>query len=140
MGNQMTGGPNEIWSYGDEVCSILRDLIFLRERLRPYIQSQMHIAYTKGLPLMRPLLLEFPSDPLSWSVDDEFMSGPDLAGRASDCTRRTRRGVYLPAGCKWVDVYTGARMNGGTTLSAPAPLERIPLFLRDGAELPIKAD
>lgn len=70
-GAQLTGGPNEIWSYGEEVFSILKGLVLLRERLRPYIASQMHFAHTKGLPLMRPLLLEFPGDPGSWDVDDQ---------------------------------------------------------------------
>lgn len=137
-GAQMTGGPNEIWSYGEEVFTILKDLVFLRERLRPYITTQMHFAHTEGLPLMRPLLLEFPSDPESWEIDDEFMFGPDLLVAPITRLGARSRDVYLPEGPTWVDVWTGEQLNGRVTISVPAPLRQIPLFLRDGAELPIR--
>src|SRR5581483_912094 len=57
-----TGGPNEVWSFGDEAYEIIKDLLFLRERLRPYIREQMQLAHEKGIPPMRPLFFDFPKD------------------------------------------------------------------------------
>jgi alpha-D-xyloside xylohydrolase len=134
---RMTGGPNEIWSYGEEACAIMADYIALRERLKPYVLAVMREAHETGLPPIRPYLLEFPEDPKSWTVDDAYLFGRDLlvapvleaGARAWD--------VYLPKGASWRDAWTGQEYTGGQTVSVPAPLERIPLFLRDGAQLPI---
>ena len=57
------GGPNEVWSFGDEAYAIIRDLLFLRERLKPYILAQMAAAAETGAPPMRPLFFDFPDDP-----------------------------------------------------------------------------
>ncbi len=79
MGTTMTGGPNEVWSFGDEVLGILTDYLHLRERLRPYVHAQARQASLNGTPMMRPLLVEFPEDPGSWEVDDQFMFGPTFS-------------------------------------------------------------
>ena len=75
---EMTGGPNEIWSFGGDVYAILKDYVMLRERLRPYLHAQARWACKTGVPIMRPLLVEFPQDDTCWGVDDQFMFGPDL--------------------------------------------------------------
>lgn len=54
-----TGGDNEIWSFGDRDFEILRDLIFLRERLRPYLRRHMDIASETGVPVMRPMFFDY---------------------------------------------------------------------------------
>jgi alpha-D-xyloside xylohydrolase len=133
----MTGGPNEIWSFGEEAYAIFRNCIFLRERLRPYLNAQACITSRTGVPIMRPLLVEFPEDPTSWDVDDQFMFGPDLlVAPVLDQGARDRT-VYLPAGAHWANAWTGEPAPGGTAVTVQAPLEQIPLFLRDGAHLPI---
>jgi alpha-D-xyloside xylohydrolase len=137
MGKDMTGGPNEIWSFGEEACSILTSYILLRERLRPYLHVQAKEASRAGIPVMRPLLLEFPEDERCWDVDDQFLFGPDLLVAPVLEQRASERSVYLPAGTDWTDVWTQARQPGGAVVTAAAPLERIPLFLRDGAQLDI---
>ncbi len=53
-------GPNEVWSFGEEAYAIIKDLLFLRERLRPYILEQMQLAHDRGIPPMRPLFFDFP--------------------------------------------------------------------------------
>ena len=94
MGTAMTGGPNEIWSFGEEVYPILKDYIFLRERLRPYLHEQAAYTTKTGIPIMRPLLVEFPEDDASWDVDDQFMFGPDLlVAPVLEQGARSRRGV-----------------------------------------------
>lgn len=72
----MTGGPNEVWSYGEEAYEIMCSYLELRERLRPYIAEQMATAAREGLPPMRPLFLEFPEDETAWTVADQFLLGP----------------------------------------------------------------
>jgi alpha-D-xyloside xylohydrolase len=132
-----SGGPNEIWSYGEEAYEIMASYIQLRERLRPYIRELMKQAHEKGTPPMRPLFYDFPHDPACWEVEDAYMFGPDLLVAPILYEGARSRDVYLPAGATWTDPYTGETFPGGTTITAHAPLERIPLFLKDGANLPI---
>jgi len=137
LGADITGGPNEIWSFGDEVYAVMREFICIRERLRPYIHSQMDVACQGGLPLMRPLFIDFPDDAESWATDDEFMFGTDLLVAPVAVYEARERDVYLPAGATWTDAWSGQPVRGGVKVTAAAPLDRIPLFLRDGATLPL---
>jgi alpha-D-xyloside xylohydrolase len=137
MGAGMTGGPNEIWSFGDDVYQILRDYIRLRERLRPYLHTHAKDVSRKGLPIMRPLLIEFPQDQRSWEVDDQFMFGADLLVAPVLEEGARKRTVYLPAGARWTNAWTGQAVPSATVITTPAPLEQIPLFVRDGASLPL---
>jgi alpha-D-xyloside xylohydrolase len=97
----------------------------------------MVAAHEAGMPPMRPLFVDFPADQRAWEVDDEFMLGPDLlVAPVAEYLARSRD-VYLPAGSRWTDAWTGAATAGGAQLTVEAPLNRIPLFLRDEASLPI---
>ena len=132
------GGPNEAWSFGDEAYAIIKELLFLRERLCPYILEQMQLAHEKGIPLMRPLFFDFPSDEASARIDDQFLFGPDLLV-APVLTEGVRtHEVYLPAGTTWTDAWSRQTFDGGQRIVAEAPLDRIPLYLRTGAQLPIR--
>jgi alpha-D-xyloside xylohydrolase len=133
------GGPNEVWSFGETAYNIIRELMFLRERLRPYIMDQMRLASERGVPPMRPVFFDFPGDERCWTVDDQFMFGPDLLVAPVLYEGARRREVYLPAGTNWTDAWTGQTFEGGQQITADAPLERIPLYLRAQANLPIRA-
>jgi len=135
--SSMTGGDNEVWSYGDEAYGIMADWLRLRERLRPYLMEQMRVARETGLPPMRPLLVDFPADEASWAVSDEFLLGPDVLVAPITALGLRERDVYLPPG-RWTDAWTGEPVEGGTTVRVAAPLERIPVFLRAGANVPIR--
>ena len=135
--NDFAGGPNEVWSFGDEAYAILRDYLGLRERLRPYVMSLMRAAHDDGMPPMRPLFLEYPGDPTSYQVEDQYLFGPDLLVAPILEHGARSRTVYLPEGSTWTDAWTRAAHDGGRTIEVEAPLERIPLFLRDGARLQI---
>ncbi|GAA1539055.1 glycoside hydrolase family 31 protein [Dactylosporangium maewongense] len=130
------GGPNEVWSYGDEAYAILAAFLRLRERLRPYLHEQLR----SGLPLLRPLLVEFPSDAAAWDVDDAFLFGRDLLVAPVLYPGARDREVYLPAGARWTHTDTGTTFPGGRTVTVDAPLARIPLFLRDDARLPVNQE
>jgi alpha-D-xyloside xylohydrolase len=130
-----TGGPNEVWSFGEEAYGIISGVLRLRERLRPYLHEQMRVAARTGLPPMRPLFVDFPADGPSWTVEDEFLFGPDvLVAPVAEPGVRERE-VYLPPGA-WVDV-AGVEHVGGRTVTAAAPIDRIPVFVRAGADLPL---
>jgi alpha-D-xyloside xylohydrolase len=127
----MTGGPNEAWSYGpayEHIAAALR----LRERLRPYIHEQMRAAARDGLPPMRPLFVDYPGDPGAWRVEDQFLFGPDLLIAPVLAPGATARDVYLPAGMSWVDA---GRYDGGITVRAAVSPDRIPVYVREGAEV-----
>jgi alpha-D-xyloside xylohydrolase len=132
-----SGGPNEVWSYGEQAYDILSANIRMRERMLPYIAELMREAHEKGAPPMRPVFYDFPKDNAAWSVEDEFMFGPDVLVAPILSLGQRKRQVYLPAGARWKQAYTGKVFEGGQTVEADAPLERLPVFIRDGKELPI---
>ena len=90
-----TAAPNEVWSFGEEAYQIIKHYLFMRERLRPYIMKQMHHAHETGIPPMRPLFVDFPSDAVCYQVEDEYMFGPDLlVAPVLEADARSRK-VYL---------------------------------------------
>jgi alpha-D-xyloside xylohydrolase len=130
--------PNEVWSYGEEATAILSEQLLLRERLRPYLMEQMAVAQVRGLPPMRPLFLDYPSDSKAWEVEDQFLLGPEvLVAPVLEEGARSRR-VYLPAGQVWRCAWTDARHDGGTVVAADAPLARIPVFIRAESRLQLR--
>jgi alpha-D-xyloside xylohydrolase len=132
-GPTMTGGPNEVWSYGDEAYAVLVRYLRLRERLRPYLQEQMSAASKTGVPPVRSLFVDFPDDARTWDVDDAFLFGPDVLVAPVLAPGRVERSVYLPAGARWVHTETGEAYDGGSEPTVPAPLASIPVFVREGA-------
>ena len=137
FGLDQTGGPNEPWSFGDDAYEHIIAVMFLRERLRPYLMAQMRVAHEAGTPPMRPLFVDFPGDPRAWEADDAYMFGPDLLVAPVAEYQARRRTVYLPRGSRWTNAWTAEAVVGGTEILADAPLGQIPLFLRDGVTLPI---
>ena len=98
----------------------------------------MQAAHERGTPVMRTLFYEFPADAKSWDVSDEYLFGPDLLVAPVMEAGLTQRPVYLPAGAQWTNAWTGEVLPGGQTVTVAAPLDTIPLFLRDGADLPVR--
>lgn len=133
-----SGAPNEVWSFGDDVFQILRPFLFMRERLKPYIMKQMELAHKKGIPPMRPLFFDYPNDPGCVDIDTQFLFGPDLLVAPVIEQGAISRPVYLPAGVEWKDAWDDQIYQGGQTIKADAPLNRVPVYLRNGADLPIK--
>jgi len=134
---ELTGGANEIWSFGERAYEILRDLLSLRERLRSYIMAQSRRAHEEGVPIMRPLFFDFPEDDTAYEVEDGYMFGPDLLVAPVLHQGGSSRDVYLPKGARWKNPRTGREHDGGAWVTCDAPLEVIPMFLRDGADVPV---
>lgn len=133
----VSGAPNEIWSYGDEVYDICKKYIGLREQMRPYIKKQMEAAHEKGDPVMRPLLYDYPQDKTAWEVEDEFMFGPDILVAPVTDSKAEEKDVYLPAGSVWTNVWTGEQIEGGRSVTVKTPIDKIPVFTTNGYQLEV---
>ncbi len=133
-----TGGPNEVWSYGEEAYGILKHYLFLREEMRPYLERVMRQTHEHGAPVMRPLFYDFPQDAQAVASEDSYMFGPDLLVAPIMALGMRSRAVYLPKGSRWVDAHTGKVWDGGQTIEADAPLTTIPVFIREGADVSVK--
>ena len=96
-----SGDPNEIWSFGEENFEILKNLIFIREKLRPYIQKQMDTASEKGYPVMRPMFFEYPDDEICYTLDSQYMFGDDIIFAPIVNQGQTVKTVYIPDG-EWI--------------------------------------
>ena len=129
-----SGGDNELWSFGDRDYEILRDLVFLRERLRPYIHDQMAIASKDGVPVMRPLIFDWPEDETCTSIGDEFLFGDDILFAPIVNQGETSRRVYLPAG-EWVFARDGKEYAGGQWITCTAELNEFIAFVKKGASV-----
>lgn len=131
-----SGGPNEVWSFGDQAYEIIVDLINQRERLRPYIMKHMAQASQTGAPIMRPLFFDFPKDSAAYQIDTQYMFGPDLLVAPVIEQDAKIRMVYLPEGSEWKLLSDNASYSGGQNIEISVDLRKIPVFLRDGAENP----
>jgi len=134
-----SGADNEVWSFGEKAYGIIREQLLLRERLRPYVMAQMAKAHERGTPPMRPLFFDFESDTACHGVADQFMFGPDVMVAPVLKAGARERTVYLPRGADWLDAWTGKTHAGGETVTATAPLERIPVYVRASAKGVAKA-
>jgi alpha-D-xyloside xylohydrolase len=126
-------GGREPWLFGEDAVRICRDFIALRERLRPYLREQAAQASRTGWPILRPLALEDPDDPVGWSIDTEYLLGPDLlVVPVLEPAGRVR--VYLPAG-QWREFFTGELVDGPRWLpEQQVGLDRLPLYVRAGTD------
>ena len=129
-GRCASGAENEIWSYGEENYATMKKYIELREELRPYTRRLMQEASETGAPVMRPLFYQFPEDERVWEIKDQFLFGDQyLVAPVTEYGARERE-VYLPAGARWTEQSTGKTYEGGRTVTADAPLDVIPVFVR----------
>ena len=131
-----SGAPNEVWSYSEEVYEICRKYLFLREKMKPYIEKAMQAAHEKGTPVMRPCFYDFPGDERAWEAEDQYMFGPDYLAAPLFSEGAREREVYLPAGVNWTNAWTGEKFAGGRTVTVPAALDTIPVFCRSDTKLP----
>ena len=127
--------PREPWEYGDEALKIFRKFTELRYSLLPYIYSLAKKACDEGIPIARPLIMEFQDDPTVRNIGNEYMLGnslliiPVLSGN-------DRVEYYLPR-CKWLDVWRGEILGGGRWIREKVPRDRIPIYLREGGLVPM---
>jgi alpha-D-xyloside xylohydrolase len=128
----------EIWQFGGEGSPAYRAMVDfdrLRYRLMPYLYSVAGAVTQDGATMMRPLAMDFPDDPTVRSLPDEYMFGPTFLVSPVVHYRQRVRPVVLPKGL-WYDFWTGRVIEGGRTVEAAAPYNRIPLYVRAGSIVP----
>ncbi|MFD2328549.1 TIM-barrel domain-containing protein [Cohnella sp. GCM10020058] len=124
----------EPWLFGEKVEDICRAYIGLRYRLMPTLYALFYETSVSGLPIVRPLLMEYPDDETVYNLCDQFLFGPDLLVAPILRPGTFSRAVYLPAGI-WYDYWTGERHEGGRWILAAAPLATMPMYVRAGGIL-----
>jgi alpha-glucosidase (family GH31 glycosyl hydrolase) len=137
--SKQTNLVKQPWIFGEPYSTINRKYLKLKMRLTPYLYTYSRDAYDTGVPTVRAMVLEFPSDPVTWSkrTQYQFMSGEWLLVAPVYEDSPIRNDIYLPGG-KWIDYWDGREFNGSTTLNSyDAPLDKLPLFVKAGAIIPM---
>jgi alpha-D-xyloside xylohydrolase len=147
-----TDTPREVWRFGkpgEPVYDTLVKYLRLRYRLIPYIYSLACQVTHQDYTMLRILPFDFRHDPNTYNIGDQYMFGPALlvcpvikpmyfaANSVQLQGVEKTRSVYLPSGNDWYDFWTGKRYTGEQTISADAPLEIMPLYVRSGSIVPI---
>ncbi len=131
-----TDTPREIWQFGEEgtpYYDAILKMINLRYSLLPYIYSMADAQTNSGFTMARPLAFDFPKDIQVFDLKDQYMFGDIMVCPVTD-PNVTSRQVYLPEyEGGWIDYWTGKRLNGGESVTAEAPLDRLPLFVKGGS-------
>jgi alpha-D-xyloside xylohydrolase len=132
--------PNrEPWEFGGESHAAFKTILDfdrLRYRLLPYVYSLAGDVTHNDGTIMRPLVMDFQNDMTARSVTDQYLFGPAFLVCPVTEYKARSRSVYLPKDAGWVDFWTGARFDGGKTIQADAPYEKLPLFVRAGSIVP----
>jgi len=108
----------------------------LRYRLMPYIYSLAGMAYHHDYTIMRGLIMDYERDKQVKNISDEYLFGPDLLVSPVYEYGARSRSVYLPKGNGWYDLYNGKYTTGGQTITADAPYQRMPVFVKEGSIIP----
>lgn len=124
----------EPWSFGERIEKICKEYIEMRYRFMPYLYHWFYQASVTGLPVMKPLLLDYPSDSTAVSITDQFLVGDSLLVAPIYRPETEWRSVYLPEG-EWIDYWTGEKHEGKQHIHVHAPLEKIPLYVKAGCIL-----
>ncbi len=131
-------GNKEPWEFGDEITAINRSSVELRYRFLPYLYTLFREHERSGVPVMRPLWYEFPEDPKTYIIADQYLVGSDLMVTPVVKDGIRARHIYLPAGTEWVNWWTGEKLEGGKQHFVETPLDRVPVFARAGAMFPLQ--
>jgi alpha-D-xyloside xylohydrolase len=126
--------PKEPWNYGDDFMNEFRIEDGLKYKLMPYVYAQAKDSSEHGLPMLRALFVEFPDDPGSWNVDDEYLFGSSILVAPLMEENATGRNVYLPPGT-WIDYQTCKNYSGGWQHIAAGEIPEI-ILVRDGTVIP----
>lgn len=131
--------PTEPWGFGESVLDISRRYVQLRYRLLPYLYTMAHRAHDRGMPIVRPLFFENPDASRFADNDEAYLFGDSFLVAPVVRSGKREKAVPLPEGT-WINYWTDEAVDGGTTVTVDAPLERLPLFVRAGAIVPMRPE
>ena len=140
--SKQTNLMKQPWIFGDPYTGYNRRYMKLKMRLTPYLYTYSREAYDTGVPTVRAMVLEFPDDGATWSkrTQYQFMSGEWFLVAPVYEDSPIRNDIYLPAG-KWIDYWDGTEYFGSTVVNSyAAPLDKLPLFVKAGAIIPMYPD
>jgi alpha-D-xyloside xylohydrolase len=126
--------PKEPWEYDAALTDDFRRGVELKYGLMPYVYAQAKDSSERGLPMFRALFVEYPNDPTSWLIEDEYLFGSDMLV-APLIEETTSRKVYLPPG-QWIDYQTGKNYAGAQWHTIAAGQIPVVLLVRNGAVIP----
>lgn len=119
----------------DSIVPVYRLFANLRMNLLPYIWQEAKNSSNTSRPMMAHLIYDYPEDPEVHNIEDAYMFGRDLLVAPVITEGASGRNIYLPEGV-WYDLWTGDRHDGKQTISYECPIDRIPVFVREGAAIP----
>ena len=125
--------------FTEQEREISRKYLLLKSQLVPYMYSYARQSYDTGAAIVRPMVYNYQDDPVTYDTrtQHQYMSGDWLlAAPAYDPSAAVRDNIYLPQG-RWIDYWSGEEYFGPTTISVPAPIDKLPLFVRSGAIIPM---
>lgn len=125
----------EPWVFGDKVLSIYRKYLHLRYHFIPYLYDCFAAGTRDGLPVMRPLVLNYDDDENVRNLNDEYMVGDQILVAPIVQQGQTARSVYLPAG-DWIDLWSGVQYGGRNNIIVDAPIDKLPVFVKMNTILP----
>ncbi len=125
----------EPWVFGRYYEDIIREYIEMRYELLPYLYSLAYESHMNGYPILRPLFFEFQSDEECYTIEDEFMVGPNILVAPVIKEGAREREIYLPEG-RWYDYHDKRIYEGERRIRYEAPLDRLPVFVKSGAIIP----
>ncbi|MFP3464271.1 alpha-xylosidase [Leifsonia sp. SIMBA_070] len=124
------------WAFDEEAVEVTRAFTKLKLRLMPYLFAAGQEAHAAGTPVMRPMQLEFAGDPAVDYLDRQYMLGADLL--VAPVFSASQVEFYLPAGT-WTEWFSGEQVEGGRWLRQTHGFDSLPLYVREGAVLPLGA-
>ena len=127
----------EPWKYGQEVEDNMREISNIRYRLLPYIYSEAWQVTKNGSTIMRPMIMDFADDEIAINQAYQYMFGKSLLVAPVTEKDVDTWSVYLPKNSNWYNFWNGEYHKGGQTINADAPLNKIPLFVKEGAIVPM---
>lgn len=127
--------PREPWEFSSDFLKVFRKMVEMRYRLMPYIFSQATIAAKNGWPMLKAMFLNYPEDPATWNLEDQFLFGDDLLIAPIMEENTFERNVYLPKG-KWINYQTKEVYEGGQWLKIS--VDEIPgiILVKSGSVIP----
>lgn len=125
----------KLWD-DDETIRVYADMARLHTRLMPYFEVLSRASAASGVPIMRHPFLLYPREPEAWKAESSFYLGPSLWAAPVVERGATQKDTWLPPG-KWVELVDHAAYEGGQRVVVPAPLDRLPLFVKDGGIVPL---
>lgn len=123
----------EPWQFGDRAEMIFREFLEQRHRLLPYLYSMSYRTHRTGIPMIRPVVMEYPKDRTARSVELEYFLGEHLL--VAPVFDQEEPEVYLPEGI-WTDWFTGERLTGGRWVKREKQIKALPVFIRENAMIP----